>query len=55
MNDEVPGYRILQQVGEGGFSVVHRARQERLDRIVALKVLSVTAVAAKTRGGGEGE
>jgi serine/threonine protein kinase len=44
MIDEVPGYRILQRAGEGGFSVVYRAHQERLDRIVALKVLSVDAV-----------
>ncbi|MDN3357634.1 serine/threonine-protein kinase [Actinomadura sp. DC4] len=44
MIDEVPGYRILQRAGEGGFSVVYRAHQTRLDRIVALKVLSVDAV-----------
>lgn len=44
MIDEVPGYRILERAGEGGFSVVYRAHQERLDRIVALKVLSVDAV-----------
>lgn len=44
MADDVPGYRVLEQVGQGGFSTVYRARQERLDRIVALKVLSVGAV-----------
>jgi serine/threonine protein kinase len=44
MIDEVPGYRILERAGEGGFSVVFRAHQQRLDRIVALKVLSVDAV-----------
>jgi serine/threonine-protein kinase PknK len=44
MIDQVPGYRILERAGEGGFSVVYRAHQQRLDRIVALKVLSVDAV-----------
>jgi serine/threonine protein kinase len=44
MTEDVPGYRVLEQVGEGGFSVVYRAHQERLDRMVALKVLSVSAV-----------
>jgi serine/threonine protein kinase len=48
MIDEVPGYRILERAGEGGFSVVYRAHQERLDRIVALKVLSVEAVDGDT-------
>ncbi|MFC5746503.1 serine/threonine-protein kinase [Actinomadura rugatobispora] len=44
MTEDVPGYRVLEQVGEGGFSVVYRARQERLDRMVALKVLSISSV-----------
>ncbi|MFC0040173.1 serine/threonine-protein kinase [Actinomadura rayongensis] len=44
MTEDVPGYRVLDRAGEGGFSVVYRARQERLDRLVALKVLSVHAV-----------
>lgn len=48
MIDQVPGYRILERAGEGGFSVVYRAQQERLDRIVALKVLSVEAVDGDT-------
>ncbi|SEG05592.1 Serine/threonine protein kinase [Thermomonospora echinospora] len=44
MTEDVPGYHVLEKVGEGGFSVVYRAYQERLDRQVALKVLSVNAV-----------
>ncbi|WP_165950145.1 serine/threonine-protein kinase, partial [Actinomadura sp. GC306] len=44
MTEDVPGYRVLEQVGEGGFSIVYRAHQEHLDRMVALKVLSIGSV-----------
>jgi serine/threonine-protein kinase PpkA len=41
---EIPGYRILDQIGKGNMAIVFLAVQENLDRKVALKVMKPALV-----------
>lgn len=37
---QIPGFELLEKLGEGGMATVWKARQLSLDRIVAIKILS---------------
>ena len=47
--ERIRGYHDLHRIGHGGFSVVYRARQAGIDRVVALKVLRVEFVDAQLK------
>src|SRR5206468_4157022 len=45
----IPGVEGLEPIGSGGFATVYRGNQPKHDRVVAVKVLSVSHVDSATR------
>jgi serine/threonine protein kinase len=39
VDQKIPGYQMLERIGTGGMGVVYKAKQLRMDRVVAIKLL----------------
>jgi serine/threonine-protein kinase len=39
INQQIPGYQLLEKLGQGGMGIVYKAKQVSMNRLVAIKVL----------------
>ena len=46
---EIPGFELIEQAGSGGSGIVYKARDRKIDRVVAIKVLGVVDAIQKKR------
>src|SRR5262245_48898137 len=47
LNQPVPGYQLMEKVGQGAMGTVYKAKQLSMDRVVAVKVLNPKLAANK--------
>ncbi|MCB9895488.1 MAG: serine/threonine protein kinase [Planctomycetes bacterium] len=48
MQDKIPGYQLAEKLGQGAMGTVYKAKQVRMDRFVAIKVLQPELAANST-------
>ncbi len=47
LNQQIPGYQLLNKLGQGSMGTVYKARQISMDRLVAVKILNPKLAANK--------
>src|SRR6516165_3651147 len=47
LHEQIPGYQLLEKVGQGSMGTVYKARQLSMNRLVAIKMLHPRVAAKK--------